>query len=493
MNNSTDSATPTAPMVVPSLQRWEAQPGTTILGEGFAVDHPEELAEVAGTLRADITEVTGLAGVTGSGSGTDTGAGTITLALDPELDFGTNNTTAPAEGYVLAIDDGVRITARTATGVYWGTRSLLQMLAASITMPAGTATDWPNYPVRGFMLDVGRRFARPEALRDYIRFLSWYKLNTFMVHLNDNEITKDTKRSWEEAQQGFRLASDSPWLAGLAAEDGSYSRAEWDSFEDLAAQRHVQLIPEIDVPAHSRSFIRWRPELGLNGGDSDMLDLEKPETVELVKNVFEEFVPWFRGPAVHFGADEYARGHSETYRGFFNAVSTHLRSLGKDPVAWGSLSVMSDGAGAPGPDGYNRDVTICAWNKGWYSGQAAVADGYSVINTDDDLLYIVPFADYYHGQGLDARDLFESWEPHIFGPGYNLYPGHPQLLGAASALWNDLVLLDYDERAVYELVKPAFGVLAQKMWAGAVAGLGYEEFMDRNAGVAGWLGNTFLG
>ncbi len=82
------------------------------------------------------------------------------------------NTTAPEEGYALEVDNGVRITACTATGVYWGTRSLLHMLSASTTLPAGTATDWPHYPVRGFMLDVGRRFARPEALHDYIRFLS---------------------------------------------------------------------------------------------------------------------------------------------------------------------------------------------------------------------------------------------------------------------------------------------------------------------------------
>lgn len=198
-------------------------------------------------------------------------------------------------------------------------------------------------------------------------------------------------------------------------------------------------------------------------------------------------------PAVHFGADEYARGHSGTYLRFFNAISTHLRSLGKDPVAWGSLSVMSNGAGAPGPDGYNRDVTICAWNKGWYSGQDAVDDGYNVIYTDDDLLYIVPFADYYHGQGLDMQELFESWEPHVFGTGHNLDPCHPHLLGAASALCNGLVLLDYDERAVYDLVRPSFGVLAQKMWTGAVSGLGYEKFMDRIAAAAAWPGGTLLG
>ncbi|NVM98219.1 family 20 glycosylhydrolase [Arthrobacter sp. SDTb3-6] len=477
-----------APTVIPSLQHWTPGEGGTRLGEGFVVVHPPELAEVAATLLADMAELAGLSGSAGDGAG----AGTIVLALDPALEFPADNATAAAEGYVLEVDGGVRVSARTAAGVYWGTRSLLQMLSASTTLPGGTAVDWPNYPVRGFMLDVGRRFADPAALRDWLRFMSWYKLNTFLVHLNDNEITSNTQRPWTAAQQAFRLASDSPWLAGLAAEDGSYSRADWDSFEDEAALRQVRLVPEIDVPAHARSFTRWRPEMGLDGGDSDMLDLGRPATTELVKDVFSEFVPWFRGPAVHFGADEYARGHSEEYRAFFNAISAHVRALGKDPMAWGSLTVMSGGAGAPGPDGYSRDVVVCAWNKDWYSGRAAVADGYRVINTDDALLYIVPFADYYHGHGLDARALFDSWEPHVFGDGLDLEPRHPQLLGAASAVWNDLVLLAYNERAVHDLVKPAFGVLAQKMWAGAVAGLSFEEFTAQARAVARWPGRELL-
>lgn len=489
-SNAAQALATAAPVVIPALQTWSAAAGTTHLGEGFVVEHCAELAQVASTFLDDVTELTGLTGLASS-----TGeACAIVLALDPELEFPTENATALTEGYRLEIGAQIRISARTATGVYWGSRSLLQMLGQSPILPSGVALDWPNYPVRGFMLDVGRRFSRPEVLRDYIRFMSWFKLNTFMVHLNDNEIAKDTKRSWSEAQQGFRLASEQPWLAGLAAEDGSYSKADWDSFEDVAALRHVQLVPEIDVPAHSRSFIRWRPELGLNDGDSDMLDLAKPESTELIKAVFDEFVPWFRGRAVHFGADEYARGHAQVYKKFFNDISGHLQSLGKGPVAWGSLSIMNDGAGAgaPGADGYNRDVTICAWNKDWYSGQAAVSDGYKVINTDDELLYIVPFADYYQGKSLDAAALYAGWEPHIFGTGLNLYPGHPQLLGAASAVWNDLVLLDYDEQTVHEMVKPAFAVLAHKMWRGAVDGLDFEEFAQHNASVARWPGKAFL-
>lgn len=102
------------------------------------------------------------------------------------------------------------------------------------------------------MLDVGRRFFTPEFVRDYISMMSWYKLNEFQIHLNDNEIYPSN--GWENAYQGFRLVSEDPYFDGLAAEDGAYDREDWQSFEDTAAAHSVTIIPEIDVPAHSRSF-----------------------------------------------------------------------------------------------------------------------------------------------------------------------------------------------------------------------------------------------
>ncbi|MFC8304057.1 family 20 glycosylhydrolase [Specibacter sp. NPDC057265] len=482
----------TAPVVVPALQQWRNDGGTMALRDGFTVSWGDEsLAETARTLLGEIAELTGLSGTARAAGGSPATAGGIELVLDPSMDLGAVPATAAGEGYVLEVGDGVVLAARTGTGVFWGTRTLLQMLLAPGDLPRGRAVDWPNYPVRGFMLDVGRRFSRPEFLADLIRYLAWFKLNTFMVHLNDNEIAKDTGRSWSEAQSAFRLASENPALAGLAATDGSYTRTEWDALEDLAARHHVSLVPEIDVPAHSRALIAWRLELGLNGGDSDMLDLSRPESTELVKELFTEFVPWFRGPQVNFGADEYSKDHHSEYRTFFNTISAHLQSLGKQPVAWGSLAAMANGAPNPAAD-FDRTPVICSWNNDWYSGRAAVADGYQVVNTNDVLLYIVPFADYYHGGPLDGRALFDHWEPHVFGDGEDLEPGHPQLLGAASALWNDLVLLDYDEHTMFSMIEPAFGVLAQKMWRGVVPKLDYGTFLDGARSVSAWPGRTFL-
>lgn len=487
MPDSAVPTAPTAPVVVPALQQWTAGEGNFTLREGFTVVwHSPELVATAEILLAEIAELTGLAGAARAASHI---SGDIELMLDPALAFDAAPATTAGEGYVLEVSAGVVLKSQTSQGVFWATRSLLQMLAASTELPQGTARDWPNYPVRGFMLDVGRRFSETGYLHDLVRYMSWYKMNTFMVHLNDNEITKDTKRAWSEAKQAFRLHSEIPKFAGLVARDGSYSRAEWDALEDLGARYHVRLVPEIDVPAHSRSLIAWRPELGLNGGDSDMLDLSKPETTELVKDIFTEFVPWFRSPIVNFGADEYSREHPEVYREFYNAISAHIRSLGKDAMAWGSLSMMSPEGRAVG---FDRDVTVCSWNNGWYGGADAIADGYNIINMNDALMYIVPFADYYHGGPLDAQPLFEQWEPHVFGGDQDVPAGHPQLLGGASALWNDLVLNDYNEHHMHQRIVPAFAVLAHKMWRGAVAGQDFAAFSADAESVAAWPGRTFL-
>ncbi|GIG67362.1 family 20 glycosylhydrolase [Phytomonospora endophytica] len=468
-----DAANP-APPVVPALQQWtggtgalELRPSTRVVAEDDA------LRPVAERLAADLAEITGWPTTATTGAAR---RGDIALDLDPTAVVGPGTALADREGYRLdTTGAAARVTARTTTAAYWGTRSVLQMLTretpGTATLTRGLAVDWPNTEIRGFMLDVGRRWFGHEFLRDYVRYLSWFKLNTFQIHLNDNEISPPGG-DWSQAYSAFRLASDDPRFAGLAATDGAFTRADWDRLEDVAADNFVTLVPEIDAPAHARSLIAFDPSLGLNGGNSDHLDLSKPATTAFMKEIYDEFAPWFRGPALHVGADEYPREYEPQYRAYVNDIAAHVRGLGKEVRAWGSLSVMAGGA-----DGYDRDMTMHSWNNGWYGPKAAVADGYPVVNTNDAQLYIVPFADYYHGHGLDGRWLFDNWEPHVFPGGQSLTPGEPLLRGAMSAVWNDLVHADYDAADVHGLVEPTFGLLAQKMWRGTEGGTSYADFM----------------
>ncbi|MFE3454870.1 discoidin domain-containing protein [Nonomuraea sp. NPDC059194] len=463
------------PVVVPALQTWSGGTGAFELPVRPRVSADRELSALADQLAGELTEITGRpANAAGR-------HGDIELDLDPALSDAAGGKRFAEEGYRLEVNRrGVKISAPTAKGVFYGTRSILQILARDTdrsSIPAGTSVDWPNYPVRGFMLDVGRRYFTPEFIRDYLRMMGWYKLNELQIHLNDNEI-KAPGGDWSKAQSAFRLATDNLAFAGLAAKDGSYDRAAWDSFEDTAAANAVTLIPEIDAPGHARSFIAFKPELGLNGGNSDHLDLSKPESTAFMKSVFDEFTPWFRSKDVHYGTDEYTADR-QLYKKFFNDMAAHLRSLGKHPRAWGSATAMTGTA-----DGYDRDVTINSWNNGWYGPDAAVKDGYQFINTNDALLYIVPFADYYHGNGLSGQWLYENWEPHVFPGGKSVTPGEPLLRGAMSAVWNDLVRTSYTEHDVHRLVEPTFGLLGQKMWSGAKSGVPYSAFMKQLREVA---------
>lgn len=465
----------TKPAVVPALQQWEGGTGSFELREHsrivLAKKRGGELDDQGTRLSAEIEQVTGRKLDVSPRIPQD---GDIVLSIDPALADAAGGARFAEEGYTLTITDrNVTIAAPTAKGVYYGTRSLLQILLLDDgrdSVPVGAAVDWPNYKVRGFMLDVGRRFFTADYIRDYLRLMGWFKLNQLQLHLNDNGFKGG--KPWSEVQAGFRLKTGNPELAGLASADGAYDRADWDSFEDTAAANGLTIIPEFDAPAHSLAFIRFRPSLGLNNGESDHLDLSKPETTAFMKSVFDEFVPWFRSPDVHFGADEYTVDKPR-YKVYFNEMAAHIRALGKQPRAWGSLSVMATNA-----DGYDRDVTMNSWNNGWYGPQALKRDGYSFINTNDALLYVVPFAGYYHGRGLDGKYLYDQWEPHVFPGGQSVAPGDPQLLGAMSAVWNDLTEASYTELDVHGLVEPTFGVLAQKMWSGAKSGVPYSAFLD---------------
>lgn len=75
-------------------------------------------------------------------------------------------------------------------------------------MPKGVARDWPQYPSRGFMLDVGRKFFTMDFLRQYVKILSFYKLNEFQIHLNDNGFVQFFDNDWNKTYAAFRLESE---------------------------------------------------------------------------------------------------------------------------------------------------------------------------------------------------------------------------------------------------------------------------------------------
>ena len=456
------------PAVIPTLRQWTGGQGKLGLSAKshivFSKSQSAQLAPIAKTLRADIHDLAGFSPhiVTGGKLQRDD----ILLEIDPQVE------TPKSEGYHLGIKSNVVLSGKTATGVFYATRTLLQMLAldkAHRNLPCGEAIDWPDYGERGFMLDVGRKFFDIKYLRDYVKFMAWYKLNDFQLHLNDGA----AHDYW-----GFRL--DSPAFPGLASKDGAYTRKQIEDLQDLAAQYHVTITPEIDAPAHARAFTRYMPELGNPKLPKDHLDLANPKSQEFINRIWKEFIPWFRADAVHIGADEYngGPGSAKYYKAYINATAAFIRTQGKKVRMWGGLKTAGNS------DGVDRDIVVSLWYPGYHDPKEAVKDGYNLINTQDGYLYIVPFAGYYY-QFLNTPWLYKNWKPSVFDE-EKFEDYDPHILGGMFAVWNDKAAYPYTFEDVHELVKPAMPTLGEILWAGHPA---FARTYDAFAGDAKTLGD----
>jgi len=458
-----------APRVIPSLREWRGGNGSFTIGAAsrIVVDPASsaQLADTAQLLRGELFQISfHLLDV-------------ITIAAPAKGDlFLTLQSTdrgIGAEGYLLDVGDTATIRANTRTGVFYGTRTLLQILVQDgdhSTLPRGTARDYPKYRERGFMLDVGRKFFSLSFLEDYVRFMAWFKMNDFHLHLNDNEIGGGNAPNWQGRYAAFRLNSDK--FKGLAAKDGSYTQQDMRQLQDLAAAYGVTITPEIDAPAHALALTQFRPDLASPAYEKDFLDLNNPNTYTFMNSLWDEFAPWFDAPQVSIGADEYAASDADNYRQFINRYDDYLKGKGKSIRMWGSLSAIRSNIPV------NTDVTIEVWNNGWANPIDMVHQGYNIINANDDLLYIVPKVGYYQDY-LDTKRLYEKWEPNVFdlsNPGFNLDPTDPHLLGGMFAVWNDRLGSSISDADVHARVKPAMSTLGEKMWSGTTSGTSYDDF-----------------
>lgn len=459
-----------APLVVPALREWHGESGSFVLNSQARIllDPPyaKQLQGTAQVFQQDLSLETGitLPVITAS----HPGLGNFFLTLQ------TRNSVIGDEGYLLTIGDSVTINARTTNGVFYGTRTVLQILQTTsdlTSLPKGSAVDYPQYQERGFMLDVGRKFIPLGLLEDYVRLMSWYKFNDLQLHFNDNALNVGNQPNWQHQYAAFRL--NSPALPGLAAPDGSYTEQQILDLEQFASERAVTITPEIDTPAHDLALTQYRPALANPKYSKEFLNLNDPATYNFVDSLWNTFLPWFTASQVAMGMDEYdSTTDANTFRKYINYYDNFLRQRGKTARMWGSLSEMQ------GSVKVNNDIVIEDWDNTWSNPVNMVRQGFRIINANDDLLYIVPHANYFHDY-LDTQLLYTSWEPYIFDlndPAMNLQPGDPHVLGGMFAVWNDKLGSVVSDNDITERIKPALPVLGEKMWTGPTPDTSYTQF-----------------
>jgi hypothetical protein len=439
-----------APPVVPALREWTGGSGVVSLSpKSRIVVDSGSLADEADQLHDDIAAITGFGMRVVRGS--RAGNGDILLSGRPAQ--------VGPEGYVLDIGDDVELHGGSDTGVFYGTQTVLQILRTTPghrSLPRGQARDWPQFRERGHLLDVGRKYWTPDYILQTIRQLAYLHLNTLHLHFTDNN--------------AFRLVSDKyPYLAAPQA----YTKADIRRFEAAARKYHVNIIPEIEMPAHAAAAIKARPELGFSCSSlaGSTLDVTKPEARQFARDLINEFAPLFSGPEFHIATDEYptadpqskcpelvqyAQQHgfgspSDVFVDFINDMNRAVRAHGKKMVIWNWWDVDQNPTINP-----DKTIKVEAWTTAAETGQDHSPQkyldmGYEVVVSPSDTLYVT--------QGFpllpNPRWLYEEWQPQE----------HPRLSGYQISVWSDNAI-DRPESSFDAYLRRPLEVLADRTWGG---------------------------
>lgn len=507
-----------APVVLPELREWVGGSGSFAASTAKHVVYGDaSLKAMAEDFANDYQALTGVRLRVATGTSAQEGDIFFTLGADKAKGL-------KDEGYLLDVTaDRMTVTAEAVAGANWGGKTILQgMKSGSGSFPLGTARDYPLYKVRGIILDVGRKTFTLDWLKQMTKQMSFYKMNDFQIHLNDNLIPLEHYKNEDvfQAYSAFRLESDvkkggnnGKNQADLTAKDVWYSKKDFKAYIEESKALGVNIIPEIDTPAHSLALTKVRPDLrhGTSGRQNDHLDIAKQydECFKFVRGIFDEYVKGgdaavFAGAdTIHVGADEYT-ADGNAYRKFVNDMFKYSEDNGKKARVWGSLSTIKGDVEVKGvsEDGkHHREMNL--WNPGWADLKKMYELGFDLIDCQDGVFYIVPNAGYYYDYLGDAAytDQLNSIS------GVAIPAGDPQMVGGAYAVWNDMC--DYLENGVseydiYDRIDHSLGLFAANSWgkgkldtAGAKAvvsklgdspnvDFGYEVSADKNGVVAHW-------
>ena len=466
---SAQSSPVNKPFVIPELKEWTAGNGYFIPKNSTRIVcnfKDPELLRIAQLFSDEYFQMFHIRLAVADGK---VRKGDIEFIIKPDGELG-------KEGYSIKIANRITVSSPTAVGSYWGTRTLLQLAEQSEErkFPQGIIRDYPSSAIRGFMLDCGRKFIPISYLNDLVKVMSYYKMNTLQIHLNDNGFKQYFNHDWSQTYAAFRLESDT--YPGLTAYDGFYTKAEFREFQKWAVNYGIEIIPEIDVPAHSLCFSQYLAEIGSEKYGMDHLNLFSSETYDFLDGLFKEYLegddPVFYGKRVHIGTDEYSNEDREVVEKFRYFTDHYIRlveSYGKQVCLWGALTHAKGETSVK-----SENVIMSNWSVDFANPKEMIEEGYQLISIPDRLLYIVPGAPYYHDY-LDLKQLYEEWTPGQI-VGETLPRDTPAILGGMFALWNDHVGNGISMKDIHYRIFPAVQTLSVKLWTREQTSLPFADF-----------------
>ncbi len=382
----------------------------------------------------------------------------------------------PAEAYELHIKERkIIVKASDDAGRFYALQTLKQLSEADV-MYCGVIKDAPRYEWRGFMLDEARHFFGMEQVKEVLDLMARYKLNRFHWHLSDDQGWRIEIKAYPElcSVGGTGCYSDQNAPARF------YTQDEVREIIAYAEERHIEVIPEIDMPGHATAFAKVFPELDAKHRTINPAD---EKLYEVLETIMKELAGLFPGSYIHIGGDEVStRGwrelpemkefmeregigsYDDIQKYFERRLSDIVAGTGKFVIAWDDVI----------DSGMDKDRTVIHWWRADHpeSLDKALKTGYRTIISPWDPFYL----DYV--QDIRCKEGHLVWKSWVNGMDeiYN-YPikDDPDVIGLQSNLWTERV--QTGERIDY-MIFPRLIALAERAWT-CEESLDYDDFLER--------------
>ncbi|MGL4292342.1 MAG: glycoside hydrolase family 20 protein [Bacteroidales bacterium] len=425
------------------------------------------------------------------------------------------------EGYKLQVTaEKIEITAATNTGFFYGLQSLRQLLPAEFdgaglqkevrwSIPCVTVEDSPRFAYRGLMLDVSRYFIPKDRVCKIIDAAAMMKINKLHMHLVDDngwrlEIKKYPKLTevgaWRVERDDFFPARALQRKGEPATQGGFYTQQEMREMIAYAAERQIEVIPEIEMPAHTNSSLAAYPELacpvvkgditvlaGIGGRNAEIIYCAGNEKVfHFLQDIIDEVVDLFPSQYIHLGGDEASKTYwekcpkcqarmkkegipneEELQSYFMKRMCRYVQQKGKKPMGWDELTNSELPA----------DVIIYGWQGMGNAALKAARQGHEFIMTPARKMYLIRYQGpqwfeprtYFGNNTLEDVYSYEpiqkEWEPEII----------PLLKGVQASLWTEFCTSSED---VEYLIFPRLAALAEVAWS-PVQAKNWSGFLGR--------------
>lgn len=481
--------------IVPTPLSMEKGTGSFTFGPNTVITVPtEEQKPVAGLFASLFTRSAGFTPKVQVGT-----EGDVCLELDKNL---------PEDAYEMQVSSGqIRVKASDSKGLFYGLQNLRLLLPPAIesstaqdtvewTVPEMTVKDAPRFGYRGFMLDVSRYFLPKEELLRMIDCMALLKLNRLHLHLTDDngwrlEIKKYPKLTevgaWKVDRQHLPFPERrNPKRGEPATVGGYYTQADMKEIIAYAADRQIEIIPEIDIPAHSNAALASYPEYacpvvkdfigvipGLGGKNAEIIFCGGNEKAyEFLQDVLDEVIALFPSRYIHLGGDEATKTNwkkcplcqarireehladEEALQGYFmGRMSDYVRSKGKEVMGWDELTNSK----------LPEDAIIFGWQGFGNAALKAAEQGHRFVMTPARVAYLIRYQGpqwfeplTYFGnntlKGLfDYEPVQEGWKPEY----------EKLLMGVQASMWTEFCNKPED---VFYLVFPRLAALAEIAW-----------------------------